>query len=87
MNNIWPIAKLILLGLYISAAISRFVPAMAGYSNILIGLAFLLLAVHLIEFLVLKDKLNAHAPGKNHFLPTLLFGVAHTKPLFANEKI
>lgn len=86
MTNIWQIAKLILLAIYAAAALSLFVPALAESSNILMGLALLLLVVHLIEFLVLKDKLNAAASGQNHFLPTLLFGVAHTKPIFARDK-
>lgn len=81
MNTILPVAKLILIGLYICAAVSRVVPALMGISNILIGLAVLLLAVHVVEYIVLKDKLTAKAPGKSHFLPTFLFGVAHTIPI------
>lgn len=86
MNIVMYIAKLILIGLYVTATSSLFVPAMAGQSTILVSLVVLLLVIHLIEYVVLKDKLNAAASGKNHFFQTLLFGVAHTKPVLTQNK-
>jgi len=86
MNGIMSVAKIALLALYAAAIASRFVPALADKSNVLIGASLILLAIHLVEFLVLKNKLKVAAPGQSHFLPTFLFGVAHSLPILGKHK-
>jgi len=87
MNGFMSLAKITLLALYAAAIASRFVPALADKSNVLVGVSVILLGIHLIEYVVLKGKLNSAAPGRSHFLPTFLFGVAHSMPILKNSKM
>jgi len=81
MNKVAPIPKFIMLGVFAVAFTSPFIPLMAGISAYLVGFGFLVLAVHVAEYFFYKDRLAAKAPGENHFLPVLLFGVLYIKPV------
>lgn len=71
------ILKLVLIVFYIAAAASPFVGFLTPYSKAMLIFAAVLLAVHVLEYLAVRNKIS----GANNFVPILLFGIVHWKSL------
>lgn len=81
MNKVAPIPKFVMLGVFAVAFTSPFIPFMAGFSAYLVGFGILVLAVHVAEYFLYKDRLAAKAPEDSHLLPVLIFGILYIKPV------
>ena len=67
---------------YLVAAVSPVVPALAGYSSVLLAVAGILLLAHLVEYFAMRKRLEGVAPGPlGHFVGVLLFGFLYWLPL------
>jgi len=70
------------LAFYLIALASPVVPSLAAYATMLLAIAALLLVSHVIEYLVVRQRLEGVAPGPlGHFGGTLLFGFLYWMPL------
>ncbi|MGB0906976.1 MAG: hypothetical protein ACPGVT_05740 [Maricaulaceae bacterium] len=76
------ILKLVLLAFYVAAAASPFLAFLQPYSKIMLIFAAVLLVVHVLEFVTVRNKIEG---GSKHFLPILLFGNVHWKSLVKDQ--
>lgn len=87
MNIFIQVSKAVAIAIYSIALIALLTQAMQPYRNIIVGVAAVLILAHLLEYLVLRKKLQAAAPHRrHHFLQTLLFGYGHWVPLLKTKR-
>lgn len=80
------ISKIILLGFYILVPAAFFIESLRTYADAMLIVMVVLFALHLLEFVLVKNKL-ATIPGgmAAHFMMTFLFGFTYWKPLFKSQ--
>lgn len=87
MNLAFALGKLILIILYLSAALSPLLPSLQQYMLWLILIAVFLLVSHVAEFVAMKSKIVAlQAEGSQQMIMTLLFGFLHWLPLLIEQQ-
>lgn len=67
---------------YLAALVSPVVTSLVPYSSILLAIAGILLLSHLVEYVMVRRRLEGVTPGPlGHFGGTLLFGFIYWMPL------
>ena len=86
MNVFYAVAPAGLIALYLVSLVSVMVPALQDYSQILLLVSGALLVLHVVEYVVVKKRLDA-CPGSTarHFIKTVLFGFTYWVPLLKKQ--
>lgn len=74
--------RLAMMVFYVLAICSPFVTAIQPLQPVLLPLCFIVLVIHLIEYLLLRKRFAKIETEDSHFLQTLLFGFIYWRPLF-----
>lgn len=84
---IFRVLKVGALGLYGAVIASFWLESLKEYQMALVTVMAVLFAVHVVEYVVVFNRLKKRAGEKsNHFLQVLLFGFLHWIPLLHNSK-
>ncbi len=73
--------KVSAIGIYLLAFASVFVEFLAPASTILVYVTLGLFAAHILEYVLVKAKLEKLELEQNHFINTFLYGVLYWLPL------
>lgn len=82
MNSlIITLLKIGAVAIYLATAASFFVEGFVSFQDVLIYTTGILFALHIVEYIVVKSRLEKLSLDKNHFLQTFLFGFLYWLPL------
>lgn len=82
MNKFIAVNKLLLLGFWLVFIVNIFMPFAAPAGQWIMWIGGAMLAVHLIEFVVMRKKLLNHGhSGLMNFVWVMLCGILYWKPL------
>ena len=82
MNKFIALNKLLGLGFWLVFIVNIFMPFAAAASQWIMWIGVAMLAVHLIEFVVMRKKLQSHGhSGLMNFVWVMLYGILYWKPL------
>jgi uncharacterized protein YhhL (DUF1145 family) len=83
----YTLSKVFMMVFYALVPVSLVWEVLLPYSNTMLIITAVLLVLHSLEFILMKNKLQA-LPGSvmTHFINTLLFGFNHWLPLMKAQK-
>jgi uncharacterized protein YhhL (DUF1145 family) len=87
ISTVFNLLKVAVVFFYLIVLVSLLVDSLLGYRIIFISIVAVLLAAHVTEFLIMKNRLAQVSGSANvHFLNVLLFGFLYWIPLLYSGK-